>query len=174
MLYWRAKEGGTEMDTVCAFSGHRPERLPWGSDESDPRCQALKIQLEEKLRDLCREGCRTYLCGMARGTDLYYLEALTRLRAEFPLTIEAVIPCPSQSDRWPVEEQRRYLRLLGRCDSMKILEEHYSEGCMLRRNRYMVEHADVLVTVFDGSPSGTAATVRYAEARGLRIVPLWL
>ena len=39
------------MDTVCAFSGHRPERLPWGSDESDPRCQALKIQLEEKLRE---------------------------------------------------------------------------------------------------------------------------
>lgn len=45
---------------------------------------------------------------------------------------------------------------------------------MLRRNRYMVEHADVLVTVFDGSPGGTAATVRYAEARGIRIVPLWL
>lgn len=162
------------METVCAFSGHRPEKLPWGHDETDPRCEALKIQLEQRLRELCQEGCRKFLCGMARGTDLYYLEILARLREEYPLTIEAVIPCPSQSDRWSAQEQRRYLHLLGLCDRMRVLEEHYTEGCMLRRNRYMVEHADVLVTVFDGSSGGTAATVRYAQGRGLRIIPLWL
>lgn len=161
------------MPLTCAFSGHRPEKLPWGEDESDPRCRALKIQMERALRTLCREGCTRFLCGMARGTDLYYLEALERLRAEFPLTVEAVVPCPSQSEAWPKEQQLRYLQALGRCDRTTVLEERYSEGCMLRRNRYMVERADVLLTVFDGSPGGTAATVRYARARGLRIVALW-
>ena len=161
------------MPLTCAFSGHRPEKLPWGEDESDPRCQALKIQMERALRTLCQEGCTRFLCGMARGTDLYYFEVLERLREEFPLTVEAVVPCPSQSESWPREQQLRYLRDLGRCDRTTVLEEHYSEGCMLRRNRYMVEQADVLLTVFDGSPGGTAATVRYARARGLRIVSLW-
>ena len=44
---------------------------------------------------------------------------------------------------------------------------------MLRRNRYMVEHADLLMTVFDGSPGGTASTVAYARARGVKIVSIW-
>ena len=58
------------MTLTCAFSGHRPEKLPWREDESDPRCLALKIQMERQLRALCQEGCLRYLCGMARGTDL--------------------------------------------------------------------------------------------------------
>ena len=161
------------MTLTCAFSGHRPEKLPWREDESDPRCLALKIQMERQLRALCQEGFLRYLCGMARGTDLYYLEALKSLREEYPLTIEAVVPCPSQSSAWPREEQLRYLRGLDVCDRTIVLEERYSDGCMLRRNRYMVEHADILMTVFDGSPGGTAATVRSARSRGLRIVSLW-
>lgn len=161
------------MEQTCAFSGHRPEKLPWGRDETDPRCLALKIQLERQLRTLCLEGCRRYLCGMARGTDMYYLETLDLLRREFPLTIEAVVPCPSQPSGWPEEDRVRYLRGLGLCDRTRVLEDSYSDGCMLRRNRYMVEHADILLTVFDGSTGGTAATVRYARGRGLTIIPLW-
>ena len=53
------------MELTCAFSGHRPEKLPWGEDESDPRCAALKIRLEQELRKLCEAGCLRYLCGMA-------------------------------------------------------------------------------------------------------------
>ena len=33
------------MDKTCCFTGHRPAKLPWGSDESDERCQALKLEL---------------------------------------------------------------------------------------------------------------------------------
>jgi hypothetical protein len=31
----------------------------------------------------------------------------------------------------------------------------------------------VCITVFDGSPGGTAATVHYAGEKGLKIIPLW-
>lgn len=167
------ERGDAEMEQVCAFSGHRPQRLPWGDAETDPRCCALKQRMEAELRTLCEEGCLRYLCGMAWGADLYYLETLLRLRREYPLTVTAVIPCPSQPSRWPAAQRRRYFCHLDCCDSQLVLEPVYSEGCMLRRNRYMVEHADVLMTVFDGGPGGTAATIRYAEARRLRIVSLW-
>ena len=30
--------------TVC-FSGHRPEKLPWGDNERDERCVALKAAI---------------------------------------------------------------------------------------------------------------------------------
>lgn len=158
---------------TCAFSGHRPEKLPWGADETDPRCVALKIRMEQELRKLCEAGVRSYICGMARGTDQYFLEILCRLREEYPLKVTAAIPCLGQQKLWPREEQRKYLVALGKCDETRILEDAYSEGCMLRRNRYMVEHAQILMTVYDGSGGGTGATAAYARARGVKIISLW-
>lgn len=162
---------------VCAFSGHRPERLPWGQDETDARCLALKTVLRQALRTLYGRGCTAFVCGMARGCDLYFAEAVLALRdaGELPGTaLAAMLPCPTQAARWDRQTQERYRRILARCDTVRMLEERYTPGCMLRRNRAMVDAADVLLTVFDGSEGGTAATVRYASHRGTQIVPLWL
>lgn len=158
---------------TCAFSGHRPEKLPWGTDESDPRCVALKIQMERELRRLCEAGVGHFMFGMARGTDQYFLDVLTALRESYPLKITAAVPCRYQQKLWPQPDKRRYLTQLGKCDEIRVLEDAYSHGCMLRRNRYMVEHADMLMTVYDGLGGGTGATVAYARARGLKIISLW-
>ena len=45
---------------------------------------------------------------------------------------------------------------------------------MLRRNRKMVDAADGLLTVYDGSPGGTGAAIDYARKRGKRVIGLWL
>ena len=37
---------------ICAFTGHRPEHLPWGRDEDDPRCRALKILLRRTVQQV--------------------------------------------------------------------------------------------------------------------------
>ena len=37
---------------------------------------------------------------------------------------------------------------------------------MKKRNRYMVDQADVLLAVWDGTPSGTGSTVQYAKTQG--------
>ena len=55
---------------ICAFTGHRPEHLPWGRDEDDPRCRALKILLRRTVQQVYDRGFRTFLCGMAMGFDL--------------------------------------------------------------------------------------------------------
>ena len=34
-----------EREKTCCFSGHRPERLPWGTMEGTPGCAALKTRL---------------------------------------------------------------------------------------------------------------------------------
>ena len=54
---------------TCCFTGHRPEKLPWGSDETDPRCTALKRKLYDALEAAYDEGMRHFICGMARGCD---------------------------------------------------------------------------------------------------------
>ena len=162
---------------VCAFTGHRPEHLPWGTDETDPRCAALKAVLRRELRTAYARGCTEFLCGMARGCDLYFAEAVLALCSAGELRggkLTAMLPCPSQADRWSEREQARYHALLERCGEVRVLEPAYTPGCMLRRNRAMVDRADLLMTVFDGTEGGTEAAIRYARQRGVEIVPVWL
>lgn len=155
---------------VCAFSGHRPQRLPWGSREEDSRCAALKQLMNEAIDRAVAQGCHTFLCGMARGCDTYFAEVVL----EKGLRLEAMVPCPEQADTWPEKDRQRYRSLLLRCGDIHILETAYSEGCMLRRNRAMIDQADLLITVYDGAGGGTASTVAYAKSQGVEIIPLWV
>ena len=111
--------------SVC-FSGYRPEKLPWGGDESDPRCAVLKKRLYDAAESACAEGYRHFICGMARGVDLYACEAVLQLREKYrDVTVEAAIPCPSQPEGWPEEEQRRWHDLVDRCDYETVVQDHY-------------------------------------------------
>ena len=137
---------------ICAFTGHRPEHLPWGRDEDDPRCRALKILLRRTVQQVYDRGFRTFLCGMARGCDQYFAEAVLACRAagtapEAILT--AMVPCPSQKDGWPAGEQARYDALLAACSAVEVLEPVYT-------------------------PGGTASTLRFAAKQGIEILPLWM
>jgi len=160
-------------DNSCCFSGYRPEKLPWGKDEDDLRCGALKERLAAAAERLCSSGIRHFICGMARGSDTYFCEAVLFLREGRPgVTVEAAIPYEKQSYRWSEDERGRYDRLLGMCDFVTAVSDAYSRSCMQRRNRYMVDNASVLVAVYDGKPGGTKNTVAYAKRRGLEIITI--
>ena len=160
---------------VCGFTGHRPEKLPWGYAETDPRCKALKLRLRQVILEQITDGADVFLCGMARGCDFYFAEAVLELKAAgHAIRLEAMLPCPEQAERWPLADRERYEGLRRRCDAVYLLEDAYTDGCMLRRNRAMVKMARRLISVWDGSHGGTEATVRYAGRLGVDVVPLWL
>ena len=102
--------------TVC-FSGYRPEKLPWGYDECDPRCAQLKQRLRRAICAACDDGFRHFICGMARGVDTYCAEIVLALRPQYPdLTLEAaILPQPVRRlDAGPagtLARHRRPLRL---------------------------------------------------------------
>ena len=60
----------------CSFTGHRPEKLPWGDRESDRRCRALQERLFQAVQTAYEQGFRHFLCGMARGCDFWFCEAV--------------------------------------------------------------------------------------------------
>jgi len=157
----------------CCFTGHRPDKLPWRYNEEDPRCLALKEKLTTVVEEVYRQGYRHFICGMAQGCDLYFCECVLALREKYAdVTLEAAIPCPTQSDRWPAEQQRRYARLVAACDLETVVCSQYNSGCMQRRDRYMVDHAALLIAAFSGSSGGTRYTIGYALQRGLDIIDL--
>ena len=160
---------------VCAFTGHRPQRLPWGSNELDERCLALKHLIAAAVETAAGRGFTAFLCGMARGCDTYFAEAVLSCMEHHPQTeLIAMIPCPEQADRWPAADRQRYGQLLSRCSAVEILSPCYDKACMLRRNRAMVERAELLISVYDGSGGGTGQTVNLAREKGVEIMPLWI
>ena len=160
-------------ETTCSFTGHRPEKLPWRGDESDPRCLALKERLAAAVEDAYDKGMRHFMCGMARGADFYFCDAVLELRERRSgVTLEAVIPCEEQAARWGERDRERWFSLVERCDGETMLQHHYDKGCMLRRNRYLVDHSSMLIAVYDGMLGGTMYTLSYAMKRGLETVIL--
>lgn len=156
---------------TCCFTGHRAEKLPWKHNETDPRCRMLKKQLSDVLRSLYDSGCRHFICGMATGCDMYFGEAVVSLRSERDdVTLEGAVPFEGQSDKWDEATRRRYFRLAEECDRLTVLHSCYTPDCMMDRNRYMVDNADVLVAAYNGSPGGTQATMLYAMRRQRQII----
>ena len=162
-----------DREHTCCFTGHRPEKLPWGYDERDPRCLALKARLDRAVEEAWEKGMRHFICGMAQGADFYFCEAALALRARRPgVTVEAAIPCEEQASRWPEADRERYFRLVEQCDYETMVQRHYDRGCMLLRNRYMVDRSAMLIAVYDGTLGGTMYTLQYAMKRKLDLVIL--
>lgn len=152
-----------ERGRACCFTGHRPEKLPWGRNEGDPRCVQLKDAIRDAVEAAYEEGYRHFICGMARGCDFYFAETVLALREERgDVTLEAAIPCPTQSRAWSQEDRRRWQALVDRCDFETVVQEQYTPDCMLRRNRYMVDHSGLVIAVYDGGEGGTRHTLEYA------------
>lgn len=153
---------------TCAFTGHRPQNLPFRFDESDKRCIALKNQLRKLIVQLIEQHNVThFISGMAIGVDMYAAEIVLDLKARYPhITLESAIPCETQAAKWSEPLRARYFRIAKQCDKETMLQTQYTPDCMQKRNRYMVDQADMLLAVWDGTPSGTGSTVKYAQMQG--------
>ncbi|EJW92732.1 protein belonging to Uncharacterized protein family UPF0398, partial [gut metagenome] len=153
------------------FTGHRPVKLPWGLNEEDKRCVALKEELSHRLIGIYESGYRHFICGMAIGCDMYFAEAVLSLREiHSDVSLEAAIPCGTQPDKWAKNQCLRYNSILDACDSVKVLQVDYTPDCMMKRNRYMVDNSSLLLACFDGKPGGTMNTILYAKRQGLKTI----
>lgn len=146
-------------DGVCALTGHRV----LAADFSYERLRAA-------LRALAECGTRTFLCGMALGFDLACAGEVLALRPAFDVRLVACIPCADQSAHYPRARREQYERILADCDERVVLYDHYVDGCMFERNRYMVDRCDRLLAYLVAPRGGTYYTVRYAQKKGKQVL----
>lgn len=83
-------------DKVCAFTGHRPNKLPWYYDETASGCVALKAVLAEQIGLLAETGVTQFLSGMAEGIDTWAALSVLELREKNPaIKLHCILPCTS-------------------------------------------------------------------------------
>lgn len=158
-------------DAVCCFTGNRPHKLPWGKDEGRPECAALKRRITDAVIALAGEGYRLFVCGMALGADIYFAESVLEAKKTVPeIYLECAVPCPEQTDGWAAADLKRYRTALELSDFITVVSPEYSPRCMFRRNRYMTDKSSAVIAADYGLNGGTASTVRYAVAKGLRVI----
>lgn len=150
--------------TVC-FTGHRQ----LAEQESD----AVSVKLNLLLPKLYQQGFRRFLCGGALGFDTLAAEAVMRLQATHSdVMLVMAIPCATQAMRWNEADTRRYEQILYAADETHVLSPAYYNGCMMVRNRFMVDRSALCVCYLNKMKGGTMSTVAYAVQEKLSVLNL--
>ena len=118
---------------------------------------------------------RRYYVGGALGVDMWAGELILRLK-ERPgygdIKLVVVLPFEGHDAKWDERSKRRMDFLLRMCSDCIVVGKEDCRESYIKRNCYMVDHADYLVAVYDNKRnlrSGTMQTVRYAQNKGITI-----
>lgn len=143
-----------DLRTTVAFTGHRTYD------------GTARTALDAAVSRAFDRGFRTFLSGMAVGFDLAAAEAVLAFRAEHPdVRLVAVIPFSGQEGRFSLADRNRFRAVAAASDEVVILSEQFHHGCYAVRNRFLADHASLLIAWYDGSPGGTQYTLRRAFSR---------
>ena len=152
----------TQPTLICAFTGHRPEKLPFGRDEAHPDCVQLKQRLSRVIVQLIGLGYSHFIAGAAQGVDTFAAEEVLSLKARFPqITLEIAVPCEHQAARCSKADRKRCHQIRQAADCVTYM---YAPNCLTPPNRYMVDQCDMLIAVYDGHGGGTRCTMTYAHS----------
>ncbi len=151
-----------KKNNACCFSGHRvipSELLPTVSEN-----------LERIIKKLASDGICDFITGGALGFDALAADIIIKLRKNLPhIRLILALPCRSQSDKWRKADKQRYDEHCRLADDVRVLSEEYDSGCMMRRNRFMVDNSRCCVFFLSRTNSGTYKTVSYAMEKGLEL-----
>lgn len=150
--------------TAC-FTGHR--NIP----EKD--VQRIEELLDRVIEALYRKGVVYFGAGGAYGFDMLAEKAVLRARERHgEIKLILVLPCKEQDKYWTAENRRLFSEIMSRADKVCYTAESYYDGCMLKRDRHLVDFSGYCVAYLAKSSGGTAYTVKYAAQNGLGIINL--
>ena len=96
-------------------------------------------------------------------------------------TVELAIPFEYQYVKWSKEQQERHFEHISKADIVTYVDtilqynkylpqKTYSPQKLQLRNIYMVDNADVVIAVWNGTPGGTKNCIDYAQKTGKEII----
>ena len=80
------------------------------------------------------------------------------------------LPWKDQDKLWRVKQKELYRNLLSEADEILYVAQEYADGCMKKRNRYMVDASAYCICALLHRRSGTAQTLRYAGQAGVKVI----
>ena len=151
---------------TCCVTGHR--------DLPQNEINKIKAALEHEIDAAVTDGFTCFMSGFADGVDQYFAELVLERKQTTPALEQiAVIPYRKRLDS--LNKKTRTRELLEACADVVVIQEKYLPSVYSHRNRYMVEHSDRVIAVYDGRETGgTAKTIRFTHRmkKELREIPV--
>ena len=151
---------------TCCVTGHR--------DLPQKEINRVKAALRNELEKAVADGFTRFMSGFAEGVDQYFAEIVLEMQKSNPaLELVAVIPYQKRLDN--LRQKKRTYEMLEACADVVVIREEYQPSVYSHRNRYMVEHSDRVIVVYDGrAKGGTAGTIRFTHTlkKELREIPV--
>ena len=148
--------------------------ITWDPDGGLPFDEAAKAEIFEQLD-------KSYISGITfSGGDplhpanrLGVREFMAEIKEKYPqIKLILVLPCKDQTRGWYDSDIKKYNEILSRADKVVYIAERYYDGCMLKRNRHLVDNSGYCIYYLKRDGGGTAYTVNYAKQNWLIIFTL--
>ena len=177
-VYW--------MHTTVAFTGHRPNKLRGGYDWMHPENLKLGRVLRGILIELIEQrSVDTFITGGALGIDQMSFMIVNKLKQRYPyLRNILAVPFENQAGNWISSSVQTYENIKMLADEVVYVDELaeyqlkdeptkiYLPPKMQKRNEYMVDNADIVIAVWDGTGGGTKNCVDYARKKNKELIQI--
>lgn len=141
----------------CCFTGHRPEKLNIQED-------VVRANLGEAIDMAISRGFQTFICGMARGVDLWAgQEVLLRKQRDPAIKLICATPFPGFEKSWSPYWRNVYFETASMADYKVAICQTYTRDCFQKRNEWMVTHSGLVIAAYNGEAGGTRNTVLFAN-----------
>ena len=164
------------MTKTCAIIGGSPMCFPWGFDEEDEGCAALKLILMNQISKLRGEGCTRFAVSMDCGVGLYVAEILRGLKeSDSDLEIACYVPYEEQATKWTPELRDRYFNALAACTEVVNVAFEKTAGCEFKAHLEAMKEAATVIVIYDPDDplcEREASAVAVAEMLNKQILTL--
>ena len=166
-----------KQNLTCAILGQHPMRFPWGFDEEDEGCRALKLALAQKIMELRQQGVTRFAVVADCGIGLYAGECINALRQHDPdLMLFVVTPHEEHATKWAPYLRERYFKLLADCTLMEAASLHKTPTCELDAYCKIIDYSGMVLAAYDPATARGDAidwAMEYAKecARSVALLP---
>jgi len=150
---------------IVAGTGHRPGKVGGYGEDAFMRLVGVA---EGWLRS--NPNVSEVISGMALGWD----QALAQAAINVGVPFAAYVAFVGQEGKWPASSQAKFHALCKRASRVVVCASGgYAVSKMQTHSERMVEDSNMVLALWDGTPSGTKNCVDYARSVGREIVNVW-
>lgn len=148
---------------TCCFTGHRKIPLE--------QYNGIVKRLRRILLNLIENGYVYFGIGGALGFDTLAAQTLLELKEVYPqIKLILVLPCKTQTKGWSNKDVAIYENIKNRADNCVYTSTDYTRGCMIKRNRHLVDNSSICIAYLVENKGGTAYTVEYARNNNVKVI----
>ena len=152
------------MSNICCFTGHRDINIY----DYERVVALVETAIARLIED---EAVTEFRAGGARGFDCIAASCVLHLKSKYPqIKLHLVLPCKNQDKYFARHEKMIYKYVLENADSVEYIQEKYSNGVMMARNRALVDGSDICLAYLTRLTGGTYQTVAMARKSGLKVL----